>query len=192
MVMLIGSIGFILLAKQKSDYKLFMAATHDNMTGIYNRSAFIEKAASQINFHARKERPLTFLLIDIDHFKRINDTYGHQIGDDVLNEFVSVIKLQLRSYDLFGRFGGEEFVILLPETDRNEAEEVSERLRHTVELQPFIMEDNEISYTISIGAVTLIPDQNTTIDLMFNCTDKALYRAKESGRNRVDFCALND
>jgi diguanylate cyclase (GGDEF)-like protein len=192
MVMLIGSIGFILLSKQKADHKLFMAATYDNMTGIYNRSAFIEKAAFQINFHARKERPLTFLLIDFDHFKKINDTYGHLIGDAVLKEFVQIMKLQLRSYDLFGRFGGEEFVILLPETDKKDAEEVSDRLRHIIEMQPFAIDGNKISYTISIGAVALIPDHNTTIDLMFTCADRALYRAKDNGRNKVEFCAFKE
>jgi diguanylate cyclase (GGDEF)-like protein len=189
-VMLIGSIGFILLAKEKADMKLFIAATYDQMTGIYNRGSFIGNAAALISLCARKERPVSLLLIDLDHFKMINDTHGHQVGDIVLKEFAQTIKSRLRKYDLFGRYGGEEFVILLPETDSETAYEIAERLRDGIEHSTVDMSGG-ISYTISIGGVSIIPNQGTTIEMLFDLTDKALYQAKEKGRNRVEFDRRN-
>lgn len=185
-IMLIGSIGFILLAKEKADLKLYMSATFDQMTGIYNRASVISNAKALISLHARKGRPISLLMIDLDHFKVINDSYGHQVGDIVLKEFSQNIKEQLRSYDLFGRFGGEEFIILLPETGLDKAVEIAERLRISIEHSPVCF-DHEIFYTISIGGVSIIPDQDTAIETLFNHSDKALYRAKETGRNRVEF-----
>ncbi len=186
-VMLIGSIGFILLAKEKSDIELVKAATLDGMTGIYNRTTLLGRAREIVSLMKRKERPLTFLLLDIDHFKKVNDTYGHHAGDLVLVRFAAEIKGQLREYDLFGRFGGEEFVVLLPETGEAEGREVAERLRQRICETPVPVNNQEISYTVSIGVLTLIPDDNTTVEFLLNLSDKALYRAKESGRNRVEF-----
>lgn len=185
-VMLIGSIGFILLAKEKADMKLFIAATYDQMTGIYNRASFIKNANAVVSLCARKERPISLLLIDLDHFKMINDTYGHKVGDIVLEEFCKAIKDQLRKYDLFGRYGGEEFLILLPETESNAALEIANRLRASIENKPVNIGD-KISYTISIGGVSIIPNQETSIENLFDLSDRALYQAKEKGRNRVEF-----
>lgn len=185
-VMLIGSIGFVLLAKEKADLKLLIAATYDQMTGIYNRGSFINNANAAVSLCARKERPISLLLMDLDHFKTINDTYGHQVGDIVLKEFSQKIKSQLRNYDLFGRYGGEEFLVLLPETDSNTALEIANRMRTSIENNPVNI-GKGISYTISIGGVSIIPNQETSVEILFDLSDKALYQAKESGRNRVEF-----
>jgi diguanylate cyclase (GGDEF)-like protein len=185
-VMLIGSIGFILLAKEKADMKLLIAATYDQMTGIYNRGSFFSNAMALVSLYARKERSISLLLIDLDHFKIINDKYGHQAGDIVLKEFAQTIKGQLRNYDLFGRYGGEEFIILLPDTDLDTAHEIAERLRDKTEHSTADI-DKGIPYTISIGGISIVPDQETTIEMLLGLTDKALYQAKEGGRNRVVF-----
>ena len=185
-VMLVGGMGFILLAKEKSDLELIKAATLDHMTNIYNRGTFIRHAREAISLHVRKRTPISLLLMDLDNFKKVNDTYGHHTGDIVLTRFAEDIKKQLRSYDLFGRFGGEEFVLLLPETDENAAAEVAERLRKHIEENPVPL-SNGIFYTISIGAVSMIPDSNTSVEDLFNQCDQALYLAKGKGRNRVEF-----
>lgn len=189
-VMLVGSIGFILLAKEKSDIELIKAATLDEMTSIYNRGTFFKHAKELISLHKRKEKPLAFLMMDLDHFKKINDTYGHHTGDLVLTKFAEEIKNQLRNYDLFGRFGGEEFVLLLPETGESDGRLIAERLRKQIEDNPVSVNDKRISYTISIGIASLIPDDSTSIEALLNLSDKALYLAKKNGRNRVEFTDL--
>ena len=185
-VMLIGSMGFILLAKEKADMKLIIEATYDQMTGILNRASFIKSVNVALSLCARKGRPVSLLLMDIDNFKMINDTHGHQIGDIVLKEFALKIKEQLRNYDIFGRYGGEEFLILLPETDCNPAVEIADRLRLATE-QNQLNINEEISFTISIGGVSIIPDQETSFETLFDESDIVLYRAKEKGKNRVEF-----
>lgn len=135
----------------------------DGLTNIFNRRAFI--------------------LIDLDNFKLVNDTYGHSTGDLVLKDFSSKIGGQLRSNDLFGRFGGEEFAIMLPGSDTKTSDEVAERLRKTIEESSTI---ENIKYTISLGIITLIPNENTYIDLLYKLSDNvSLYEAKQKGRNRV-------
>lgn len=184
LVMLVGSIGFILLAKEKLDIELVKAASFDYLTNIFNRRTFLLRAKELISLFARKKEQISYLLIDIDKFKRINDIYGHYTGDIVLQEFAAAIKTQLRDYDLFGRYGGEEFAILLPGTDEKDSQEVAERLRRTIENTSLSI-DPEIKYTISIGVVTLTPDSETNVDTLYKLSDNALYMAKMQGRNCV-------
>lgn len=188
-VMLVGNIGFILLAKEKSDKELLNAATYDELTGIFNRRTFQLQAKLTISLSARKKEPLSLMLMDLDNFKKINDLHGHYFGDIVLKDFSASIRKQLRTYDLFGRYGGEEFIVLLPGTSEKEAEEVAERLRGMIENNSVIAK-TEIKYTVSIGIVTLIPDENTTVELLCRFSDDALYKAKENGRNRVEIAKV--
>lgn len=184
LVMLVGSIGFILLAKEKLDIEIVRAASFDELTDIYNRRTFVLRAKEFISLFARKKERISYLIIDIDNFKKINDVYGHYTGDMVLKEFAANIKTQLRDYDLFGRYGGEEFAVLLPGTDEKDSIEVAERLRKKIEDTP-VSVNTEIKYTISIGIVTLIPDSETNVDILYKLSDNALYTAKMQGRNRV-------
>jgi len=187
LIMLIGNVGFVLIAKEKSDFELLRAATYDELTNIFNRRTFLLHAKESISQYSRKEEPVSFLLIDLDHFKQINDVHGHIAGDRVLKDFAANIKRHLRENDLFGRFGGEEFTVLLPGTNDQEALLVAERLRKATE-DAFVSEseNHPIKYTISIGVVTVIPDESTSINTLYKLSDEALYMAKEGGRNRIE------
>ncbi len=182
-VMLAGSTGFILLDKEKQDLELLKAASFDGLTNILNRETFIMRSKDLISLCLRKQEKIAFLLIDIDDFKKINDKYGHFVGDAVLQDFANAIKKQLRSYDLFGRYGGEEFAILLPEADENNVREVAERLRATIENTSVGTPDTPIKYTISIGFFSILPGEGTDIDLLYRLCDQALYLAKYHGKN---------
>ncbi|WP_347487812.1 GGDEF domain-containing protein [Desulfoscipio sp. XC116] len=184
LVMLVGSMGFILLAKEKLDIELLRAASFDELTNILNRRTFMLRAKKLISLFSRKKEQISCLLIDIDNFKVINDVYGHYVGDVVLKEFAAAIKVQLRDYDLFGRYGGEEFAILLPGTDEKKSMEVAERLRKTIE-NGSVSINPKIKFTISIGVVTLTPNSETNVDMFYKLSDNALYMAKMQGRNRV-------
>lgn len=189
LVMLVGNIGFILLAKEKSDKELFNAAMFDELTGIFNRRTFLAQTAMIISLFSRRKEPLSLMIMDLDNFKIINDLYGHYYGDMVLKDFSTSIKQQLRHYDIFGRFGGEEFAALLPGTDEKEAVEIAERMRLIIE-SSIVGAENEIKYTVSIGIVTIIPDKTTTFELLYKLSDTALYKAKNKGKNRVETANL--
>lgn len=181
-VMLVGSTGFILLDKEKQDFELMKAASFDGLTNILNRKTFILRSKELISLCLRKQEKISFLLIDIDDFKKINDRYGHFVGDTVLQDFARTLKKQLRDYDLFGRYGGEEFAILLPGADEKNAGEVAERLRSTVE-NSSVDDSLKIKYTISIGFFSMVPDKETDIDMLYKLCDKALYLAKSHEKN---------
>lgn len=181
-VMLAGSTGFILLDKEKQDLELLRAASFDGLTDILNRKTFILHSKELISLSFKKQEKISFLLIDIDDFKKINDKYGHFVGDVVLQDFASTLKKQLRNCDLFGRYGGEEFAILLPGADEKNVEEAAERLRFTVE-NSSVKADPTIKYTISIGFFSILPDEGTDIDVLYKLCDQALYLAKSQGKN---------
>ena len=161
-----------------------IAKSHmDAMTGAHNRAYFLERAESEQARAVRYGRPLCLLYFDIDHFKRVNDTWGHAAGDAALSSVVQEAKLTLRSQDVLARMGGEEFAALLPETDLQGAARIAERLRARVEALALRHDDATISVTISIG-VALV-DHETPIDETLKRADTALYRAKDEGRNRI-------
>ncbi len=155
----------------------------DPLTGIYNRKALITKLNEMLDLFKRKKRVFSFLMIDLDHFKTINDTYGHSIGDKVLKSAVSVMRKNLREYDELFRYGGEEFSAILPETDLKEAKKIAERLRRAVSSVSFVVKEERFSVTISIGVATSKPGDIP--DSIIERSDKALYTAKRMGRNRV-------
>jgi diguanylate cyclase (GGDEF)-like protein len=163
-------------------------ATLDALTGFYNRRQLEERIKQEVSSAKRQKRHLCAIMTDIDFFKSVNDTYGHATGDLVLKTVSRVIKHQLRDYDIAGRYGGEEFVILLPYTKLEEAQMVAERLRKAVEaknidISKIHTDKTDIKVTISLGVAEYkVGDYEKTL---IRNADKALYEAKETGRNKV-------
>ncbi|BCD61971.1 two-component system, cell cycle response regulator [Nitratiruptor sp. YY08-26] len=152
----------------------------DPLTGVFNRRAMNEMLIAEIEKAKRYKRPLSVIFFDIDHFKKINDTYGHDVGDFVLRKLVSVIRNHLRQTDTLARFGGEEFLIVLPEMDLQNTKIVAEKIRKRVETTDF---EKVKKITISLG-VTQLKEDDTRQELLKR-VDEALYQAKNSGRNKV-------
>ncbi|MDX2094873.1 MAG: PleD family two-component system response regulator [Alphaproteobacteria bacterium] len=170
----------------KSNYQesVSMAVT-DGLTRLYNRHYLDTHLKNLVRQAAEQKRPLSLVIMDMDHFKSVNDTYGHSSGDEVLKALAEVIVRTIRSADLAARYGGEEFVVLMPETDAVRCYEAAERLRKGVEATPFVIPHPEspIRKTISIGCATMQP--NDTPESLLKRADVALYEAKNSGRNKV-------
>ncbi|MFO0694736.1 MAG: diguanylate cyclase [Polyangiales bacterium] len=159
-------------------------AQTDGLTGVYNRRGLFDRLDREVDRAKRYGRPLSVLLLDVDHFKKINDTHGHAVGDEVLRELGHRISAGLRRSDFVGRYGGEEFVMVLPETERNGAAELGERVRSAIAKTPFATEVGELRVTISAG-VASISDASPDVDVMLKRADDALYAAKRSGRDRI-------
>jgi len=161
-------------------------ATHDELTGLVNRRQLFELAERE---HARIQRgqaaPAALLMLDIDHFKRINDTHGHLAGDDILRHLGQTLRSTLRTADIAARYGGEEFVLLLPATDLDAALRLAVRLRDTVAASTVFSNGQPLHYTISLG-VTTLSAQDASLDVAIARADEALYRAKAGGRNRIE------
>jgi diguanylate cyclase (GGDEF)-like protein len=164
-------------------HKLTDLALTDELTQIANRRSFIANVKSEINLYKRNQQAFTFCVLDIDYFKKINDQYGHQVGDSVLYQLCSIIKKTLREYDHFGRIGGEEFGILLRDTKANEAFDIMNRLREKVMASTFNNSANPVNITLSIGLVESRLD--CTFELLYSQSDVGLYEAKNNGRNQV-------
>jgi two-component system, cell cycle response regulator len=162
-----------------------MAIT-DALTGLNNRRYMESHLATLAEQASARGKPLALMILDIDYFKAINDTYGHDAGDDVLREFATRIRKSIRGIDLACRYGGEEFVIVMPETDLHVASMVAERLRRSIAGEAFSISkgNNRIEVTISIGLTTLERKGESVTDVLKRA-DTALYRAKHDGRNRV-------
>lgn len=165
------------------EYELEKQATTDSLTGIFNRGHFLKCAQIELDRAQRYNHALVLLMLDIDHFKQINDSYGHRVGDETLRQFSRLCQENLRSTDVFGRIGGEEFAILLPETDPKTAENVAQRLRQELSQLIIPTEKNSVHFTVSIGLALL--RRNDDIDSLMQRADTALYQAKREGRNRV-------
>lgn len=172
------------------ELELRQIATTDSLTGAQTRRSFHLEAKREMDRARRYNRTVSFIAFDIDHFKSINDTYGHPSGDAVLQNLSAMCKSCLRTVDLFGRLGGEEFMIVLPETDRLGAMEVAERIRKTLAGTPISDGDNRIDVTASFGVTTYTGEDETPHELMKR-TDEALYEAKKAGRNRIIFDGAN-
>ncbi len=156
----------------------------DVLTGVANRRHFETRAALEITEARRSGHALGAIAIDLDHFKRINDCYGHATGDAVLQQFAAVVTLQLRAIDLFARIGGEEFVILLPGSDREHSLAAAERVREAVATAPIEVGGHSMPVTASFG-VAALADDDDDIESVMSRADRALYRAKAAGRNRT-------
>lgn len=183
LLMIVGAAAFILLSNEHSYVKLKRIASYDELTGILNRGAFLQEAEARLEKAADQQEYFSFLLLDLDHFKEINDTFGHDIGDVVLEDFASTIKDHLSNGDLFGRLGGEEFAVVLCGLDEASCDRKAEALREaTVNISAKRIPQG---ITVSIGVITIIPDQEMLINKLYKLSDKALYQAKQEGRNRV-------
>ncbi|MGO9427458.1 diguanylate cyclase, partial [Rhodoblastus sp.] len=160
-------------------------AVVDPLTGLHNRRYLESHLVSLLEQAVQKGRPLSAMFLDIDHFKRVNDGYGHDAGDDVLKSFAARVKHLVRGADLMCRFGGEEFVVVMPDTKLSVARTIGERIRAAVAASPFAIDKGAraIPVTVSIGVAA--SDCGDTPDALFKRADRALYLSKNSGRNRV-------
>jgi len=171
-------------ARKLIEEELHLLAVTDSLTGIFNRRQFLAMGEIEISKFYRYHRPLSMIIYDVDLFKAVNDTYGHQAGDAVLKEMTKAVQLQLRGTDIVGRVGGEEFGIILPETTISDAVLVAERIRTAIDNFVFEFRGATLHITASFG-VTCLRDEDRSLDKIFNRADDALYDAKELGRNRV-------
>jgi len=178
--------GTDITARKHLEGKLRDMATTDGLTGVANRRYFLELAEQEVSRAQRYSRPMSLLMLDLDHFKSVNDTYGHDIGDMALITAVKAITRILRDQDICGRLGGEEFGVLLPETNEKQAQQTAERVRAEVEATPVVLFDgNELKLTVSAGTASLEAEETSTLEVLCKRADVALYAAKNNGRNRV-------
>jgi len=190
----VGMLGIKLALSEvrKENAALEKLNSKDPLTLALTKKETYIRLKREISRGERSLHPLAFLMIDIDHFKRITDRYGHMVGDEVLKNLSLFCQLKLRDIDIFGRFGGEEFLIACPETDAKAALEVAERLREAIAKESFaIVKDQQVHLTVSIGISIFDPQKvhhdslDLAMDLYINYSDKAMYSAKNAGRNQI-------
>ena len=170
-------------AEAKYARKMFQAALRDGLTHVFNRRYLDDRLTSELAFAKRHEAPLALLLTDLDHFKKINDEYGHLAGDFVLERFARLLESQVRAEDVVARYGGEEFAVLCRDTDENQAAVLAERLRFSCEHEQFAFEGKTIPVTVSIGIAGTRERGTYERSELIQAADKGLYAAKEGGRN---------
>jgi len=172
---------------KQANEKLKKKALTDDLTGLYDHGAVLNRLKEEVQRAVRQKESISVLMADFDHFKKINDKYGHQIGDQVLKKTSQLIQKAFRSYDIKGRYGGEEFLIVMPNTKQKQAQKAAERLRKSINKKPMLIEGKSIPASISIGLISSYPHKDP-IDCedLLKHSDKALYKAKEKGRDRVE------
>jgi len=169
------------------EHRIMELANTDPLTGLLNRRAFMDRMEQEISRAQREKKSFSIILADIDHFKNVNDTYGHQVGDLVLQRFTGRLKTSARPYDFLGRYGGEEFLVCLPGADGLQAASVAERMREQIEDMEIMLPDDSrsIRVTASFGTASYSVESGENTDLFIKKADDALYLAKNKGRNRV-------
>lgn len=182
-IALLGSIGFVLMVKERTDREVMLLAMTDSLTQAPNRRALMEYAEHVMA--RRSNLPVALLMVDLDHFKLINDTHGHLTGDEVLRKASALIVKRLRGHDLMGRYGGEEFCVIAPETDTNGALVLAESLRAIIASTPIATDKGELAITVSIGMSCCPATVTRSVNEVLAEADAALYDAKHSGRNKV-------
>jgi diguanylate cyclase (GGDEF)-like protein/PAS domain S-box-containing protein len=169
------------------EQKLEWLASHDQLTGLYNRRTMDARLRDELSRAKRHDRPVSLLWLDLDNFKRINDFYGHQVGDAVLRQLSQRLTNTIRANDLLARYGGEELVVAMPELGLDEALEAAERIRRAVADEGYDAGDESLaSLTVSIG-VAAYPEHGDDVDALYRAADDAMYRSKKAGRNRIDY-----
>lgn len=161
-------------------------AMHDPLTRLLNRRATMDVLLAELSRGTREQKPLTVMMVDIDHFKLVNDRFGHPAGDGVLCEVSQRLRMSSRTYDTVGRIGGEEFLVVLPDHGTAQGLAQAERLRKVVCAQPITLKDLSINITVSVGVATLSHPKQDEMEVLLALADQALYRAKAGGRNRVE------
>jgi len=170
---------------RKACHEIEHQAMHDSLTGLLSRRAVFSDLEQELSRTQRKSEPLSLIMLDLDHFKSVNDTYGHQAGDAVLEEAAKRMHECVRPYDKIGRIGGEEFMIVLGDCNSSEGIEIAERIRKSIGDQFFEFAGNKITATVSIGVAATIANQTFEKELLISAADQALYKAKREGRNTV-------
>lgn len=177
---------------KESNEKLREIALRDGLTDLYNHRYFQEAMDKELSRAERYSRPLSLILFDLDHFKKVNDSYGHRAGDIVLKEISALVQSKVRTNDIVARYGGEEFTIILPETELKGAAVLAERIRVAVEEKEIIADSHKIKATISLGVSTYLPgDKKTSKTEIVDAADAALYHSKDSGRNKLSIAKVN-
>lgn len=184
MIAVMSGVAFMVSRVTAVERALFLLSTSDPLTGAYNRRHFMslmnieEKRAERYGTH------LSLLMLDIDHFKKINDTYGHPMGDEAIKAIAEICRRQVRATDTFCRYGGEEFIVAMPQTDETGATVAAENLRKSISKIELMSDDSRpVRFTVSIGVAQFIG--KSTVDQLIECADQALYAAKLGGRNQV-------
>ena len=168
--------------------KMRFRATHDALTSLWDRGGILSLLQSELNRASRDRMPVSLLLCDVDYFKTVNDTYGHQVGDEVLQEVARRLQNAVRSHDAVGRYGGEEFLIIMGGTGAHELKERAEQVRGSISCMPFPTAQGMIPMSVSVGAITIEGwDKSLLLEQFLKEVDDALYRAKSAGRDRVVF-----
>ena len=174
-----------IIERFRTEQLLLKLATTDPLTGLYNRRHYFELAEQEVARSKRYEHPLACIMFDIDYFKHINDSYGHLFGDRVLKAMVWRCRENIRQVDIFARYGGDEYIILLPETGLQRSKQLADRLCTGFQNQPLKIDEREISITLSMGVASMQGDNELALDTLLNRADEALYDAKGKGRNQV-------
>ena len=169
--------------------RLIRVAQTDDLTQIWNRPAIMRRLEEELARSNRLRLPLALFMLDVDHFKQVNDRHGHLAGDAVLKEVAARMHSVCRPYDVVGRYGGEEFIAVLHNTSREDISALAQRFRNAIAERPINVAENALTVTASIGAAWYHPQKQLTVDALVDFADKLLYQAKENGRNRVEFAA---
>ena len=180
-----STFGFLLLHKERADAEAQRLATIDPLTGAYNRTTFHEIAERELSRARRAGQPLSIVMLDIDHFRAINEKHGHLVGDQVLSKFADLVRSALRKEDMLVRFGGEEFLVMLPDVPGPGAVVVAGRIRRYVANEPIEVGNEKFAVTVSLGVAARLDEGPESIDTLLDRADSALELAKERGRNRV-------
>jgi len=175
---------------QRKQQELERLTRLDGLTGLYNRNTFVDLTRQELDRANRQGSPTSILLVDLDLFKDVNDTWGHPAGDAVLKHVAELAKETVRRTDLVGRLGGEEFIVLLPNTAQEAAGKLAEKLRRRLETSPTVWEAGSIPVTASIGLAGTTAAEKRDFETLYTSADRALYQAKERGRNQVAWMAV--